>query len=754
MPVNFLIIFSLIFCSFSQSKAAVNDEKPVDFQYLKQARFYLYHQPDSAKLYLDRFTEVYNGSKIDSLYAEMLMLTGIYQTIQGDNSWALTNFERARSFYLNTGSLYGLVESVLNIGEVLYNQAEYDKALTHFNKALKISREQAFTRFEIRSLNYVGKYHHSLGDFDQSFKYYMQAYVLARQASDTLGLLSIQNKIGKHYETLGNYPKALEYYLQSEELSHHINNRMEKATTYNSLGNIYHLFQEYEKSRLFHSKALRTRKQLNYQEGVAKSLNNLGEVLIDMDLLDSARLYLNQSLDICQEINYPKGSIKSLHNQGVVYQREKKMSQAIGKYNEALGKARQIGYNKGILGAYHRLASMYKAQDSLSKALAYCNDGLKLAIEEDVRSSKKEFYLILSEISKRKGDDSAALRYFKNYVNVKDEMVNMESNNRIAELKAEYELSMQSRANEVLKKDNEIKELMIKRKNMIILFGIITCGLLLALVGIFYSRFIQNKRANKALTLLNNSILAKNKELDSLNKKLNISKKQQTKLFSIISHELRNPLFWFRNLIQMLSDRIDSLDKEMLSKSLHSLNESATNTFHLMDNLLYWSRSQLGNIRYSPEPVLLADLVRENIQLISHYALLKHIKLISDIDSEIMVMADKAMIRTVIRNLVSNAVKYTPANGHIKIVTRVKGDRAIVEVSDSGAGLNVETIRCILNSSGTNSIPGISQETGSGLGLALSKEFIEINGGTLKAKSEKGSGAFFSFDLNLAIVLV
>ncbi len=237
---------------------------------------------------------------------------------------------------------------------------------------------------------------------------------------------------------------------------------------------------------------------------------------------------------------------------------------------------------------------------------------------------------------------------------------------------------------------------------------------------------------------------------DQLNKEIKDARDQQMKFFNLISHELRNPLFWFRNLIQLLMNRIDNLDKDVIKKSLYSLNESAGNTFHLMDNLLHWSRTQLGNINFNPEPINIAEIIKENIKLLQQFADYKNISLLFKDDHVIFAIADKEMIKTVIRNLLSNALKYTQENGSICVKLNVTEDKVVVSVKDDGIGMSPVILDKILNAKEKVVVSGLSKEAGSGLGLTLCKEFVEKHNSSLVVNSLQGEGSEFLFELPLA----
>jgi signal transduction histidine kinase len=678
---------------------------------------------------------------------DSLMQVANKAMLHGQNNDALLIFEKAYTVYLEKDDKYKQNQTLLAIGEIYYNWAKYDKALYYFLKAYAGSKFNLHKDIELTSLNYIGKYYHSVGDFNKSIAYYEKGYKLAQNIRDTLGIIAIQNKIGKHYETIGNYALSLEYYIESEKLLHCIDDAVEKATTYNHLGNTYHLLKEYDKALLFHHKALEQRTVINYQEGIAKSLNNIAEVLIDVNQNDSAMLCLNKSMEICQQLGYTKGLLKSYQNEGIVLVNRKQLDAALHKFHTALKLSEQISYDLGILNSNYSLAETYKSLGNNKLAILHAKKGLQLAQQQNVRENLRNFNLLLSELYEQSGQVNKALTHFKEFHRAQNEIVSLETNKKIAELETQFEVNLQRRANESLKQENQIKALSIKRKNSALLFVFVILILLVALIIIGISRYQHKYKAHHELSLLNEKIVIQNQELDQLNKELHKSIKQQMKLFSIISHELRNPLWWFRNLIQMLSQKLEVLDKDMIRKSLDSMYESANQTFHLMDNLLQWSKSQLGRTKIKIEPFDMNQLLLEAIAMIKQFAQYKQLTIEYSQKNETYVMADKNMIQTVIRNLISNAVKYTNEKGKINILLTTT-DAVTVSIKDNGPGLDEKTMARVKNSLGTldNSIP---HESGTGLGLILSNEFISLNGSELFIYSEAHKGTEFTFSLPL-----
>jgi len=221
------------------------------------------------------------------------------------------------------------------------------------------------------------------------------------------------------------------------------------------------------------------------------------------------------------------------------------------------------------------------------------------------------------------------------------------------------------------------------------------------------------------------------------------------KFFSIIAHDLKNPFNDLMGFTQLLSMNIDKYDKTKIESFVRIIHQSSKLAYNLLENLLDWSRTQTGNLNFEPEEIVIKDLIKENIDLLESTATNKNIKIYPEIDCNLSVYADKNMIRTVIRNLISNAIKYTNQGGFIKISVNKEGKYCKISVSDNGIGISSENITKIFKIDESYTTVGTEREKGTGLGLILCKEFVEKNGGEINAKSESGKGSSFSFTIPL-----
>jgi len=237
-------------------------------------------------------------------------------------------------------------------------------------------------------------------------------------------------------------------------------------------------------------------------------------------------------------------------------------------------------------------------------------------------------------------------------------------------------------------------------------------------------------------------------ELRHKNEQLLSAVAEKDKFFTIIAHDLRNPLQALKGFIQILHEDIDNLSLDDIKDITLHIKSSATNLSDLLENLMLWARLQRGLTLFSREVVGLSQIGFNSVALMSGTAQNKEIKIIVDIPDNLKVFADPNILQTVIRNLISNALKFTSEGGMI-ILSAKEYDKENVEVSvsDTGIGMSGEMIRDLFKLDSGTTRTGSGGESGTGLGLIICKDFIENQGGKLWVESEIGRGSTFYFTL-------
>jgi len=219
------------------------------------------------------------------------------------------------------------------------------------------------------------------------------------------------------------------------------------------------------------------------------------------------------------------------------------------------------------------------------------------------------------------------------------------------------------------------------------------------------------------------------------------------KLFSIIAHDLKSPFTSIIGFSEMIAENIESLDKNDIIKFVKHIEKSAKNTLSLLENLLIWAKTQTGQMVYNPIFLNFTDVLKTVEQVVSPSARIKNITIEYDAKKDIEIFADPNMLQTILRNLISNAIKFTDTGGKVEIQTRTTEQFVEILISDNGTGMNRKKLDDLFKMEKTSSETGTAKESGSGLGLLICKEFIEKHGGKIWVESEPGVGSKFYFTI-------
>lgn len=237
--------------------------------------------------------------------------------------------------------------------------------------------------------------------------------------------------------------------------------------------------------------------------------------------------------------------------------------------------------------------------------------------------------------------------------------------------------------------------------------------------------------------------------IEKQRRELEILNATKDKFFSIIAHDLKNPFASLIGASDLLVNNSDELTAEQVKTFAGIINQSSRQAYRLLENLLDWSRTQTGSISWKPKEIDLWDLVNEVVNLLTNSAENKEIDLEAKVEEDLMIVADFNMINTVVRNLVTNAIKFTPRGGKVDILSRKTDKMVEIWVRDSGVGISQVNQRKLFRIDEPHVQNGTENETGTGLGLVLCKEFVEKHHGKIWVESELGKGSTFKFSLPL-----
>ncbi len=507
-------------------------------------------------------------------------------------------------------------------------------------------------------------------------------------------------------------------------------------------------------------KALKINERLSDKSGISQCFNNVGVIYEYQADYPKALEYYRKSLKIKVGLGDKSGISKSYSNIGNIYKSQDDYPKALEHFKKALKISIETG-NKSIeTGCYKELGSLYLKQKKTKEAYYYSKKAYIMAEEIGVAKFLKESSEILAKSSEALGLYKEAYKYHVVFKTMNDSLYNEEKVKKITSLEYQYKYEKEKQAIELeQQKKDAVRTEEEKRQKTVRNSFIVGFILMALLVLVVFRGFLHKRKANRILSAQKEEIEKQNieiqnqaEELKTKNKKLNELNATKDKFFSIIAHDLKSPFSALLGFSNLLLKNYQKYDETKRKKYLKFINDSLIKAYRLLENLLSWSHSQTGLIDFSPVKINIKILIDEIILLLTEIAGKKNIKLLANIENGLFVYADKNMIETVIRNLVSNALKFTPKNGEISINTRFVTDEneqnfTQISVEDSGVGISPEIQSKLFKITEAISTKGTENEAGTGLGLILCKEFVEKHSGKIWMKSEPGKGSSFYFTI-------
>jgi signal transduction histidine kinase len=470
---------------------------------------------------------------------------------------------------------------------------------------------------------------------------------------------------------------------------------------------------------------------------VSAALANLAVSYRLLYELDTALKYNLEALRIREEIGDKHGIGGSLNNIAVIYADSAFQSVDLNTALDYLGRSlrikEELGDEVGICQTLINMGQLRTDLGQFSTAKIYLDKALTMASELGVTNLLMVTYAHLADFYEKTGDYRQAFKYQVIYTNLMDSVYIEDNKQQIAEMQVRYETQKKEQENELLKQQSEIQALQIIRqrnqKNSFIILAVLLLGLAVAI----FSRFYLKKKTNRLL--------------EEKNRQLAIMNVTKDKFLSILSHDLKNPLGVLLQVSVQLKERFHELNDDQKLQIINLISRSSEQTHNLLGDLLEWSAARNGNALLKPERLDLSELVGSNFELLKLTAEKKEIRLISDIPANTVVFGDRNMISAVLRNLLSNALKFMLKPGNIRVDYAGKGKMIEVRVQDEGIGISEEDVGKLFRIDVNSAQIGGQGEKGTGLGLILCREFVEKNGGTIRAESVKDVGSTFIFTL-------
>lgn len=598
--------------------------------------------------------------------------------------------------------------------------SRYQKVILHSLKVIEIYNTLGKEKEKISYLNYLGNSYFQLGKYEKALNYYFQELELRRKYNINPLNDDFLDQLAKVYTAMGQYEKALEYHNRAIQLINNQNNIDKKskesliAKYYLKIGVIYYLKENYNKSLEFYKQAL-----------------NLIDKLKDNESLKGKSIIYNN-----MALNYKSlGSVE-------------KSLEMINKSEDIINKIGLDSYEFYTLTSF---SEIYSKLNKFNESEKYLLKAIELAKKEENSNDEKNAIYLLYNLYKKFNKYEMALVTYQNYKNMSDSLINLEMTDRLVEFQTVYEMEKRNQENEALKTANRLqREKAELERQSFILTSLFSLLVIVVLMVLFYFR----KRATNVLVLSNITIEGQNARLLELNE--NLRKSESTlrhsnttkdKFISIIAHDLKNPMHSIGFSADLMINYYHNLDDDKKLVHLKGIYKTSNHAYDLLENLLHWARAQSKAISYEPNNINISEVIKDVVDLSFNSADNKNVSILNNVTKSYDVYVDRNMIETVIRNLLSNSIKFSNENGKIEISLFVIKEYAIIEVNDNGIGIPENIIDKLFKIEEQISTPGTMKESGTGLGLLLCKEFVTINRGDIWVESIFGEGSTFKFTI-------
>ncbi len=619
-----------------------------------------------------------------------------------------------------------------------------------FQKSLKISDSLKYTEGKAQALKMLADLKIGTSEYTLGYSYATQAMELYKSLGDVEGVASCFLSFSFINNRIANYPAALEQASNALILFRQANSLDGMAQAYNNLGNIYDNMGNYQQSLHYYQKTLEIHSSANNKSGLARVYINLSIIYNKTNKQDEAEDLLNKAIEIGKETNDNRLLAVAYGNVGLMHDNAGDYKKALEYYTMSLELKTEMGDRHSIMISEINIANTYLKLNQLAQALDHINTAIKIGNELGAKRELIDAFDIQSQIYEKKSDYSNAYIALTKKIALNDSIFGTEQLKHLANVDRKNEINQLESENQILRQQSIIDQLKLENNRFIRYYLLIGLSFAIVLIGLLIYQSGERRKSARRLDEVNKQLLKTNKQLKRSESDLAESNRAKDKFFSIISHDLRNPLASMVSFVRIMKRDYATLEQHERDALIEEFEKIVNRTGNLLENLLMWSRSQTGRLNITPERFNAHSILAENAEF--HETLLRTKKIRIGISAEneaAEVFADKNMINTVVRNLLSNSIKFTPAGGKIDLGFNLSGKNCVFFVKDSGIGIEPDKIPNLFSLGEVYVRTGTANEKGSGLGLVLCKEFVEKNHGEIWLESKPGEGTTFYFSVPL-----
>ena len=643
------------------------------------------------------------------------------------------------------------VETSLKIIELLYNNKNYDKAVKYIVESEKLSNSLNYTKGIATSTYYKSLIYAQKGDYINAINGYKKSKSIYQDLNDSTGVAKVNNSIGLLEIKRGNYSEGLQYCLAAIKELESLNLKSDLSLAYTNLAEAYYNIGATDYAIKFNLKALDVLEQLNDNEGILKTNLQLAELYSSnkeyrksIEFYETVLNRTNKNNDSIRGRVYPK--------LGREYLKFNDYDKASEYLLEGLTLNRNSNDKAGLLLALNGLGDLNLRLNRLNLAEQQLYEAGTIAKSISNNNELLTYYKLMKDLDSTKRRFDRAYIWQREYYDLKQN-IEQKGFSEIKTIKAsdlEFNPNFDKEVSTTTQEPvNNFESQVQETQTGINKFKVVLYGLLaaLAIVSTFliliYVKRNSNIKYTQELEEKNIKIQLQNEAFAEQTQHLENVNNVKDKLFSIISHDLKDSLSSINGFINLMKE--GSLTREEFDNLIPELSENANNASLLLFNLLNWSKSQMQSLDPKPSLFDIQEVFEAKVKLIEQRLESKGIELI-DHSLRDFAYADRSMIEIVIQNLLANALKFCKKGDTITVNNHISNGSCIISVADTGIGISKENMDKLFKNSSFTTL-GTNNEKGTGLGLSICKELVELNNGKIWVESTLNVGTTFYIQL-------
>ena len=515
----------------------------------------------------------------------------------------------------------------------------------------------------------------------------------------------------------GDYETALECAQKELPIAEQLGDDYMACATLNNLTGIYLSMNQPAEAEQYIDRAIRLVRTQGSPYRLATYLGSKCEVLSRQERYEEALDCINEALEIEREGGRQARIAVRLSQKAGALMKLEQFDEAKQVCEEACPVFESVGNYPSLAITLRQLADIAFTQGNYQDAQKYGQQCLDVCAAHGLDKFQSDVYHLLY-LNNKESHPKLALEYYEKYVALHDELITTEHQRLLTEFQVKYDLQQKDYELQIERNENQ-------RKSSLLLYLSVLALLLITLAIVLWRTSVMRRKTNI--------------ELEQLNKSTN-------HMFSLLSHDMKNAVLGQKRMLDEVVDHIEIFSRDDIVMSLQMFRDSATNNTNMLTNILQWVSFETGRVQYTPVRVNLHRIVSEVFEQIGMQASQKQVQLVNGIGENEFAVTDANIIKSVLNNLINNAVKFTKADGSVTVGMELHDEKTYLTVTDTGVGMTEEQKSKLLQFKKA-SAPGTSGEMGTGIGLYICKELLNNFGATIDVESEVGKGTKFTFSI-------